>query len=593
MKKLLATLSAAALCGAMLPLQALAAEPNSVPDWMPETFEEAAEFRNTYGAVHIEGDCIGVVLQTYPSTANSYRVEGYYSGTNKPADDPCLLSETLSETGSIYSYEVRLYKPQAGTDFDVRLIRTYNSNDYMDAHYCFQAAENAITQTDLYAWVPDSLTEYQAFIEEHGTVSVHDRYILYCGDVNYSTGATLQLTQKGNVHVEEVISSSIRKEDLWEGGTTHVVNVYQPDADGTVQLTWTVGREWEPEDPVSVIEKAFTVSDFGETIRETEGFVPAPVQGDVNGDGRLNVLDVVAVQKWLLALPDAHLTDAAAGDMDGDGVLDVFDLSLMKRALLTPLPPAPAAELSPLLLIEGEHLVEMTDDYRFDPYSRELTSDTLAESPEILALIDKITAKTDTLADTEMESMMFGVEDYGEDCLYLAQPRLLLAKFGEESVWLADEDVKELVLRLIAADEFGSAALARDIIMNEIFPAPADTGENRDHARALGAYALARLQDGSFTLDTRIDSDNAAQRLDEETAQHWNEAFLFLRFVDAHTVMIELNGGLLDVSGYLITDGTVRYETGSDVPVPGEGFDGGVVQIADAQGDLYKFNAGL
>ena len=44
---------------------------------------------------------------------------------------------------------------------------------------------------------------------------------------------------------------------------------------------------------------------------------------------------------------------------------------------------------------------------------------------------------------------------------------------------------------------------------------------------------------------------------------------------------------------FLITDGTVRYETGSDVPVPGEGFDGGVVQIADAQGDLYKFNAGL
>ena len=59
-----------------------------------------------------------------------------------------------------------------------------------------------------------------------------------------------------------------------------------------------------------------------------------PVQGDVNADGVLNVLDLVLFQKWLIGTPDTVLTDANAGDLCADGVLDVYDLCLMKRALL-------------------------------------------------------------------------------------------------------------------------------------------------------------------------------------------------------------------------------------------------------------------
>ena len=58
------------------------------------------------------------------------------------------------------------------------------------------------------------------------------------------------------------------------------------------------------------------------------------LSGDVDADGALTVSDVVALQKWILAVPKATLKDAKAGDMNLDGAVDVFDLALLKRAVL-------------------------------------------------------------------------------------------------------------------------------------------------------------------------------------------------------------------------------------------------------------------
>ncbi len=56
--------------------------------------------------------------------------------------------------------------------------------------------------------------------------------------------------------------------------------------------------------------------------------------GDVNADGAFNVADAVALQKWLLGVPDTKLADWRAGNFCNDNRLDVFDLCLMKRELL-------------------------------------------------------------------------------------------------------------------------------------------------------------------------------------------------------------------------------------------------------------------
>ena len=58
------------------------------------------------------------------------------------------------------------------------------------------------------------------------------------------------------------------------------------------------------------------------------------LQGDVNKDGVFDVSDIIAFQKWLLAVPDAEGKDGKAADFDANGELDVYDLGMMKRALL-------------------------------------------------------------------------------------------------------------------------------------------------------------------------------------------------------------------------------------------------------------------
>ncbi|MBR3630081.1 MAG: leucine-rich repeat protein [Oscillospiraceae bacterium] len=61
---------------------------------------------------------------------------------------------------------------------------------------------------------------------------------------------------------------------------------------------------------------------------------PQTVEGDVDGDGALSAADLVALQKWLLAVPGATLKNNDAADMDKNDIIDIFDLGLLKRALL-------------------------------------------------------------------------------------------------------------------------------------------------------------------------------------------------------------------------------------------------------------------
>jgi hypothetical protein len=58
------------------------------------------------------------------------------------------------------------------------------------------------------------------------------------------------------------------------------------------------------------------------------------VRGDINADGRLDVADLVLLNKWLLAAPNTQLPDWKAGDLCGDDRLDVFDLVLMRQELV-------------------------------------------------------------------------------------------------------------------------------------------------------------------------------------------------------------------------------------------------------------------
>ena len=62
--------------------------------------------------------------------------------------------------------------------------------------------------------------------------------------------------------------------------------------------------------------------------------VTEPIKGDINSDGEFNISDVLLLQKWILADPNAKLADWKAADLCEDGKIDVFDLCMMKRMLV-------------------------------------------------------------------------------------------------------------------------------------------------------------------------------------------------------------------------------------------------------------------
>ncbi len=57
------------------------------------------------------------------------------------------------------------------------------------------------------------------------------------------------------------------------------------------------------------------------------------VQGDVNEDGIFNLADMIALQQWLLAVPNAEFANWKVADFYEDDCLNVFDLCVMKQVL--------------------------------------------------------------------------------------------------------------------------------------------------------------------------------------------------------------------------------------------------------------------
>lgn len=59
-----------------------------------------------------------------------------------------------------------------------------------------------------------------------------------------------------------------------------------------------------------------------------------PVKGDANHDGVFNMADIVALQKWLMNVPETMMINWEMADFNQDGKLNAIDLTLMKRKLL-------------------------------------------------------------------------------------------------------------------------------------------------------------------------------------------------------------------------------------------------------------------
>ncbi len=104
--------------------------------------------------------------------------------------------------------------------------------------------------------------------------------------------------------------------------------------------------EWEPMQCWSSTGYCWCVDELGQEIEGTstpawqgypdcEDFNTA-VDGDVNGDGQIDVLDIVAIVGYIIGASIPTDSEASAADYNGDGEMNVLDVVAMINFIINP-----------------------------------------------------------------------------------------------------------------------------------------------------------------------------------------------------------------------------------------------------------------
>ena len=210
--------------------------------WVPTDFESAQEFRNSYGATHIEGADVCIVFRlecTEKDADDSYYRYNYpLRGTSSILETAIVNYYSSDDTNTVYAVVLIDNRPKG--EFDVEMGDGLSVYSYsfiaMDINYTFE--------TDIFSWLPDCETEYKEYVKKNGEVSVKDNFVVLCLDSNagtsfewqeksqnYSTRFKLQADYFCDTETTEPV----------DGGSTHRVIAYKAVKNGHVKLEWEYG----------------------------------------------------------------------------------------------------------------------------------------------------------------------------------------------------------------------------------------------------------------------------------------------------------------------------------------------------------------
>ena len=429
----------------------IASDVNPLPEWVPQSFNDALEFRNIYGTTRIEDGFICLVIREEHLPSDEEQPDGMLRYEITVPKGPALLikRDLYTKENAMYEYEVVVYKPLKQADFSVSITDTWVT-DRNPVMYSFSVDKDLnATETDIYGWLPDSEYEFDRFSETGGIV-VHDNYLAICMDSNAGTPYLWSQTKGGKCFSKPVMyDCSPETSEMMAGGKIKTIALFQAVKDGedTVEYAllsqvtdaptektltakcvvlgdaqhillpnevrvsladmetgeliplkeavslWTDIAYIAPDSPngmistgpvymitenpvvlkdlakfsgadsfsfglsqwtlpegyylptdstgaqpgylngTSVPENHVTATKYNNNSMDVVFRLIHSTPGDVNGDGAFNKKDVLLVQKWLLADPDADLANWEAADLYIDGKLTANDLTLMKQML--------------------------------------------------------------------------------------------------------------------------------------------------------------------------------------------------------------------------------------------------------------------
>ncbi len=284
----------------------------TLPDWTPMNFADAMQFYNTYGKSHVEDNFICLVKPVRLAEKDKYKTsysgsmamintpactspavfaleipekpdpndmealaeyEEYCESLGIPSDDYSFF-EAYQESEMQYVFEVQMFRVLEGEDLTIEWIEDLGEGYKKTTleTFTFENPGGYVEQTDIYSWLPDCPAEYN-WLKSYSLDStlassracVFYNYIAYCADVNASTGASLEMEQSGEGAIAYYMESDCNGFDLLskvyplDGEGTSSVIVYQPTADGLVDVEWSVGMHWSDEAPFDITNGSYHI----------------------------------------------------------------------------------------------------------------------------------------------------------------------------------------------------------------------------------------------------------------------------------------------------------------------------------------------
>ena len=221
-------------------------------DWIPKSFDAALEFRNTYGAVHIEDGILCVVFQREYEpldTKNLIQFERYnfsLPGYNSTVSGYDMRSYTHSDNpvkGEKELYVIALSKFSKG-EFSVEMEDRNFDSSVPDQRYSFSVDDRCnIIETDIYSWLPDCEKEYWEYAEKNGHLSVKDNYVVFClsHEVGTGYGWTLRDEAKECFELGTVSDCTPMSAASLDGGQINTIYAYKAVKDGYDKISYNFG----------------------------------------------------------------------------------------------------------------------------------------------------------------------------------------------------------------------------------------------------------------------------------------------------------------------------------------------------------------
>ena len=202
------------------------------------------------------------------------------------------------------------------------------SADVLDtAYYSSWGIDNTLAVGD--SLFGDRTAEKCAVSELPDKLSGAELVLTPC-DAKASSNEQAVLTAQKDITLIVGLDSRVENVPAWMSDFTKTNSVIKTTNDVTFEL---YAKPVKAGEVVKLGSNGQSASCMNYIVIASEKDISS-VRGDINADGRLDVADLVLLNKWLLGVPDTQLPDWKAGDLCDDGRLDVFDLVLMRRELI-------------------------------------------------------------------------------------------------------------------------------------------------------------------------------------------------------------------------------------------------------------------